>query len=192
MFLTIEQFVKDKLPYILAGQERQNVLLASYRAIGDYKSGPVETGDKNLSVTVQTGFDQYDVASTFAFAAGDPLLGADLMRDQSRTALQSVAQRVGESLPATDESLLAVVYLGLTAFDAATVFALNLKKRYPEAVIVTLTCDCDGSGKRQKLQPLVDSGAITYSLVTHECGGQGPMAAILRLIIAGWPVRSRD
>lgn len=188
MFIPVRRFIDD-LPGILAGKERLDVLFASYRGIGPRPNGPVQTGDKNLTVTVQAGLREYSLESLIAFGIAGSL-GLRMMEEESGAAFSAMRQRLPDRNTDPDKPFLAVVYLGLVQFDQALGLVGQLRQQHPDAVIATLTCDCDTRSKGARLEPLVGS-EINYSLITEECGGNSPMDAIVRSILANWPQRSR-
>jgi hypothetical protein len=113
---------------------------------------------------------------------GDELV-TEQMERQAGAALDGVADAT-EDVERYD---LAVVYLGLTGFDRALMFALGLKRRNVASAVVVLTCDCDKSAKQRKLERLIGGGPITSALLTPHCGGQGDLEELHDGLLEIWP-----
>jgi hypothetical protein len=168
MFTNEMDFVAKDISALLAGVQGLDVLFATYRNVGDYENGSVETKKEGLTITVRNG----DAREYYEFAAQLEVESATEIKDQEGV------------------SSLVVVYAGLSAFREAVAFARRIKRDHPAAKIVVVTCDCELSWKKRELEPMLQGGELEAVVVTSYCGGRTTMCDILKKIVAIFPVPS--
>ena len=185
-------FVQGALPGIIAGRTSLSAAFISYRLIGDYRDGLVATGKEGLRILVATGAE----ADLTVAPRGMAILARGTLKDHQDFLAQSDADGARDLHTAQskvsdpEKNDLAVVYLGLTAFDQSLNMVRSIRSASPTIQIVTVTCDCDLYDKRAKVAALVESGSISHFVVAQDCGGYVSMGNIIETMIDLWPGES--
>lgn len=175
MFISTGQFVHDVVPGIMRGRQRLNVLLASYNEL-DIPLAPPGPAQNGLEITLRSGgLKHYTLLPSESVA--------QQMERQSGDA-QNIVD--GWEDPAEHYDL-AVVYLGLTGFDKALMYALGLRRRHIADRVVVITCDCNKVSKEQKLKRILDAGTLVAAIITPWCGGQDDFGELYNGFIEVWP-----
>jgi hypothetical protein len=193
-------FLKEHLTKLLLGLTQLHVFAITYKDVSGFASGEIETGQPDLSLTVQTGNLVYSARSA---QVSMMLLSNPELRNSSlgqaldnevydymvsaASAVQSTVESSMSTVAVSDEvPIVAFIYVGASAFDQAVDYAVRFKATHPKAKVVTLNCDCNYPVRLEKLDSLVSSGAIDYALMNGECGGRTTMAKLIKSTTAMW------
>lgn len=197
-FQTVKSFISDEIPRLVRDKRQMTALFATYNAVDGYSNGLVAHGKNGLTIRVQNGDVSYSDKASVAVlvgAFGGPsnsaalrlgMIGCDMMKIEADAAQEKVEQALTVGPSIDDDNVLAVVYAGLSAFGATVDFARSLRRQYPQATLVVLTCDCDLTSKRFELERLMEQGAIHHAIATSECGGRNSMRQLLEALVAAW------
>ncbi|MFH1759146.1 MAG: hypothetical protein ABH822_01125 [Patescibacteria group bacterium] len=179
--ITVQEFI-DALPEMLRDQTELYAVFLTYKEVAGHKNGPVDTGKPGLNISVHNGFLAYSPISP------DFVISTEDMEKQAlvaQVAAESDSQDTLKEL--RGNNLMFVIYLGLVAFDQALENALQIRQDFPNAKIITVTCDCDDTRKKKALAPLFEQGLINFVIMDYACGGIGSMRNILHALIDAWP-----
>ncbi|MFH0873840.1 MAG: hypothetical protein V1846_03300 [Candidatus Komeilibacteria bacterium] len=194
-FFSVGSFIAQ-LPTLVAGRRSLFALFSTYNTVGGHRDGLVETGMADLSVIVSAGGYKMSLASlmaaTTAMQAGSRAI-AHAIFDASHAQAAEIQQEVGQEaqtvLAEATDDILAIVYAGYSAFNAALEFAQRLHSQHPRAQVYVLTCDCDQTRKQVELRSAIDDGLITGAIETWKCGGVSDMGDLLEALISAWKAR---
>ena len=175
---TTETFLSDVLPGLLAGKNELNVLLVSYHRVDEV----VEVKD-GLRIKVLSGNLRYsdELMSGFLLLGPHPANTAQ-MKKEGRAAFE----RTVSGLQMENKGpVLAIVYVGVSAFDESLDLALKIA-RNPNTDVVVVTCDCNFGQRVQKLDTHVEMGNLKAAVEARYCGGTEAMNDIAREINQIW------
>ena len=179
MFISTGQFVHDVLPGMMRGKKKFRVLMTNYNDL-DIPPAPLGQRQRGLEITVRSG-------GLEAYAFLEPKHRGETAVEQMERQASVAQDAVERGTDNTERYDLAVVYLGLTGFDKALMFALKLRRLGVASSVAVLTCDCDTSAKQRKLERLICGGPITSALLTPHCGGQADLEELYDGLLEVWP-----
>lgn len=188
LFVGLDEFLSTHLRRFVEGKKELKVLFATYNNVAHYDSGEVRTGKKGLTIEVRNGNLDYSPESSMIFSPilSQAFTGMRIMQNEAGEAQSTVESSVNID-PKDAADLVAVIYVGLAAFDQAVSMARRIKQENPAARIILTTCDCDTEGKAERLSPLLENKEIDAAVVDSDCGGRGMMEKILKKFIECWP-----
>lgn len=99
----------------------------------------------------------------------------------------SEAGSLGHDSVLNNSDQLIVVYAGISGFQEFFDYACVLKRDFPQATVVVLTCDCHIARKEKILDDSIVAREIDYAVYTENCGGRRSMSDILKMLIFLWP-----
>ncbi len=181
MFITGGQFIREQLPELMKGHTSFRVLLATYNDLGMEVDDALKCLGRGLEVTTRAGNLEYSPQEVLN--ALSPPAALKRMEHEASAAQSVVERAIRQDATCYD---LAIVYIGLTAFDRSLKYAVGLKKYGKASNVVVLTCDCDLKTKETKLVSSVDSHLISSAISTKWCGGQCELTNITVGIVAQW------
>ncbi|XLQ20742.1 MAG: hypothetical protein ACKUBY_03120 [Candidatus Moraniibacteriota bacterium] len=157
----------------------------------DYEKGCVETDEDNLNITIVADTEDgvsarhRAVNSMVDYANEDLTLAAEKQQEMEDCFL---GEKAGDFCKADD--VMFVVYMGLNGFEATVQFLNFLRINYPQACIITLTCDCNINYKEAATRMLQKTNVVNASFVTGDCGGAVVMREMINDLIEVWSNKS--
>jgi hypothetical protein len=115
------------------------------------------------------------------------LIGSIAEGERMIAGVGAAQQAVAHATDNSERYNLAVVYLGLTGFDKALMYALGLRRRQIAEQVAVITCDCNKSSKSHKLERILTARTLTAAIITSWCGGQDDFADLYDGIREVWP-----
>ena len=177
MFHTLRSFLDDHLPELIAGKSRLRASFISYNHVGRHDSGPVLTGEPELSVTVHRAERKWGASS-------------DENASAAIRAIEEIERALELRRLEDGDNMLAVVYAGREPqFAKAIELAAKVKGECLSANVVVVTCTCDSLTKGASLVQLIEAGTLDFVVEVDHCGGMTAMNDILNGLIEAWPTR---
>lgn len=181
MFLDLSEFLSTKVKELASTSKKLKILFATYNNVYGYDNGVVRGTREGLIIKVQNGNLDYSPKTNLIWSPRLEIAveGMNAMKREANEALSSIAPAIEEGI-STDVDFIAIIYIGLSAFNESVKLARTVKQKHPNSKVIVTSCDCDLRDKRAKLLPLLKNKEIDVAVFSDECGGQRMMGSILK------------